>query len=534
MMPAQPETPRPRRRGKTSTAPLPYAELHCLSNFSFLRGASHPEELVQRAAELGYTALAITDRNSLAGVVRAHVAAKEHNLHLIIGAEITPVDAPPIVLLAPTRLAYARLARLITRGRVRSRKGECEIRLADIAELCPDAGLIAIVVPEDRDLGIEGLRDLGARQPHGSIGRSSGDVADSGPSLRPSVPSSLRPSLNPSIPQSLNPFLPYRPIFPNTLYLAAELAYDLPDDVRLGQLAALSAHTGIPLIAANHVHYHTPERRYLQDVLTCIREKCTIVTAGSRLFANAERHLRSRDEIARRYAPYLELLQRTVEIAQRCTLSLDELRYEYPHELVPEGSSAMEYLTRLVWAGGRANDMLATKPRSHEATKETPMDIKTFRDLIAWQKAMSLAKQVYQLTMGMPASEKFGLTSQMRRAAVSVPSNIAEGHGRQSLTEYIRFLKVARGSLMELQTQRILAEELNFVHAPDGFDEPSGRDRPCTSGSDPQFGKTSRSRPLRGFVAPWLRGLTASHRTYGVNSKPNSRSSPSSSTSTIS
>ncbi|MFQ5807955.1 MAG: PHP domain-containing protein, partial [Phycisphaerae bacterium] len=129
----------------TSGAPVRYAELHCLTNFSFLRGASHPEELVARAAELGYAALAITDRNSLAGVVRAHLAAKEHDLRLLIGAEITPLDAPPVVLIAPDRVAYGRLSRLITRGRLRTPKGECAIYLQDIADLAP--GLIAIVLP---------------------------------------------------------------------------------------------------------------------------------------------------------------------------------------------------------------------------------------------------------------------------------------------------------------------------------------------------------------------------------------------------
>jgi hypothetical protein len=143
---------RTHRSGATSAGEAPaatdtaYAELHCLTNFSFLRGASHPEELVEQAAELGYAALAITDRNSLAGAVRAHVAAKEHNLHLIVGAEIVPVDAPPVVLLAPDCPAYGWLARLITRGRLRARKGDCEIGPADIADLGP--GLIAIVVPQ--------------------------------------------------------------------------------------------------------------------------------------------------------------------------------------------------------------------------------------------------------------------------------------------------------------------------------------------------------------------------------------------------
>ncbi|HPM25514.1 MAG TPA: PHP domain-containing protein, partial [Phycisphaerae bacterium] len=313
----------------TGGTPMPhqaaYAELHCLSNFSFLRGASHAEELVARAAELGYAALAITDRNSLAGVVRAHVAAKEHGLHLVIGAEITPVDAAPIVLLAPNRVAYGRLARLITRGRLRCRKGACEIRLADVAELGSGAGLIGIVVPAESHE---------ATKPRSRAG--GGRCPAAAPELA-----------------AFAPYGAYRAIFGDDCFLAAELAYDVPDAVRLERLRALSEQTGLPLVAANDVHYHVPERRYLQDVLTCIREKCTLTSAGRRLLANAERHLRPRDEIARRYAPYHELLQRTVDIARRCTFSLDELRYEYPHELVPPGVTAHEYLTRLTWAGAR-------------------------------------------------------------------------------------------------------------------------------------------------------------------------------------
>jgi len=336
--PRSPAVPR-RLTAGTAVAALPgYAELHCLSNFSFLRGASHPEELVERAAELGYASLAITDRNSLAGVVRAHIAAREHGLHLIIGAEITPVDAPPLVLLAPDRAAYGRLCRLITRGRLRCPKGDCEIRLADLADLAP--GLIAIALPDHRDSGIKGLSDPGQQSARGPAGRRSG-------SLNPSIPYSL----DPLIPRSLDPLLIYREIFAPHLYLAAELRYDLPDAVRLAQLQALARAAGIPLVAANDVHYHVPERRYLQDVLTCIREKCTLAAAGRRLFANAERHLRPRDEIARRYAAHPDLLARTLQIAQRCAYSLDELRYEYPHELVPAGVAAQQHLAQLTWSG---------------------------------------------------------------------------------------------------------------------------------------------------------------------------------------
>ena len=333
-----------------------YAELHCLSNFSFLRGASHPAELVQRAAELGYEALALTDRNSLAGVVRGHVAAGElrdqgrHEaddtdalssapqilessnppLKLIIGAEITPVDAPPIVLLAPGRAAYGRLSRLITCGRLRTKKGACRITLADVAEY--GEGLIGIV-----------LSDEETKRRSDEVKRVTDHRT---PSLRHSVTSSL---------------FHYRDIFAaDNLFLAAELRYDIPDDVRLAQLSELSKQSGIPLVAANAVHYHVPQRRYLQDALTCIRERCTLAQAGSRLFANAERHLRSLDDIELRYTALSDTalsrigrkaIEHTVEIARRCTFSLDELRYEYPHELVPPGVSAMEYLEELTWEG---------------------------------------------------------------------------------------------------------------------------------------------------------------------------------------
>ena len=379
---------------ESSAGGVGYAELHCLSNFSFLRGASHPEELVARAAELGYSALALTDRNSLAGVVRAHQAAKEHGLHLLIGAEITPLDAPPVVLIAPNRSAYGRLSRLITRGRRRAAKGECELYLEDIADLAE--GLIAIVLagagddvplpdgplPDGRGSDLCGRgSDLRTPPPsRGRVGRGSfgrQPRPSPNPSLRgrgvPSGPRtlSIAKSLNSTTSEPIAQLRAYRDIFGERLYLAAELAYDQPDDVRLARLAELSRHVSIPLIAANNVHYHIPERRYLQDVLTCIREQCTLTTAGTRLFPNAERHLRPRDELARRYAGYEAVLARTVDVARQCTFTLDELRYEYPHELVPAGRTSMEYLAALVWDGAReryGERHAGTQARRHGGT----------------------------------------------------------------------------------------------------------------------------------------------------------------------
>jgi error-prone DNA polymerase len=316
-----------------------YAELHAKTNFSFLEGASHPDELICRAAELGYRALAITDRNSLAGVVRAHGAAKEEGVKLIIGAEITPEDAPPVVLWATDRDAYGRLARLITRGRRRAKKGECRLCFDDIAQHAE--GLLA---------GIRG----------GGRGAGGGGADERGSIAKPnrhkvSLPSLLAPSPSPplTLHSPLSSLLSYRDVFADRCYLLAEL-HRGPDDRRKWEhLQQLSRQTHIPLVAAGDVHYHLPERAVLHDVLTAIRHGCTVAEATPHLFPNAQRHLKSPAEMAALFADAPDVLRRTVEIADRCTFSLDELRYEYPEELAPPGRTPGEYLVRLTWAGAR-------------------------------------------------------------------------------------------------------------------------------------------------------------------------------------
>ncbi|MCB9873918.1 MAG: error-prone DNA polymerase [Planctomycetaceae bacterium] len=277
-----------------------YAELHCRTNFSFLEGASHADELVSRAIELRYSALAITDRHSLAGVVRAHAAAKDSDLKLLIGAEIAPTDAAPIVLLATDRAAYGRLARLVTLGRRRAPKGECELTLDDIAQ--HSEGLLATVV--------------------GGLGR---DPA----------------------------YGEYRDIFADRGYLLAELHYGTNDAERLDQLVRLSKQTRLPLVAAGDVHYHVAQRMMLQHVLTAIRYNTTVEALGDRLLPNAERHLRTLDEIQQVFARVPDAVRRTMEVADRCTFSLDDLRYEYPEELAPADQSPYEYLRQLTWQGAR-------------------------------------------------------------------------------------------------------------------------------------------------------------------------------------
>ncbi len=285
----------------SASSGLAYAELRCRTNFSFLRGASHADELVGRAAELGYAALAVTDCNSLAGVVRAHVAAKESGLPLIVGAELTLTDAPAAVVWATDRASYGRLCRLLTTGLRRAEKGSCELRLDDLAE--HGAGLLGGAVLEEPTLD---LKALGA----------------------------------------------FRDLLGDRGYLLADAHRGGDDRARLAAFADLSRRTGLPMVASGDVHYHAPERRLLHDVLTAIRRGETIEAAdGAELLPNGERCLRPREDLARLYRDWPDALARTVEVAQRCRFSLDELRFEYPEELAPVGKSEREWLTELTLQG---------------------------------------------------------------------------------------------------------------------------------------------------------------------------------------
>ena len=284
-----------------------YAELHCKTNFSFLEGASHASELVERAHELQYTALAITDRNSLAGMVRAHMAAKDVGLPLIVGAHLTPRDAPDILLWTTDRASYGRLCRLITAGRRRAPKGECELTLEDIATY--SEGLLGGVLPgkagneQDDNLTCEWLH-------------------------------------------------PYQDIFGDRCYLMAELHRDGNDQQRFDQRIRDSQTTGIPLVAAGNVHYHLPARSVVHDVITAIRHGTTVTSAdGELLFSNAERHLRTFEDIRYMFQRHPQAIDRTLEIAERSRFSLDELRYEYPTELAPGGQTPIDFLKQLTWQG---------------------------------------------------------------------------------------------------------------------------------------------------------------------------------------
>jgi error-prone DNA polymerase len=278
----------------------PYAALQVTSHFSFLHGASHPAELVLRAKELGLAALAITDRNTLAGIVRAHMAAKEARIRLVIGARLDFVDAASVLVFPTDRAAYGRLAQLLTDGKRRAKKGECRLGFADLLAYGEGQRFIALP-PDAPDAAFAAQMETLAQR------------------------------------------------FPGAVYLGASHLYRGDDAQRLAQLDRLAAAVKAPLVAVNDVLYHVAERRPLQDVLTCIRAGCTIREAGFRLHANAERHLKSGEEMARLFRDRPDAIARSLELVEACRFSLDELRYEYPAEPVPEGRTPQEELERLTW-----------------------------------------------------------------------------------------------------------------------------------------------------------------------------------------
>jgi len=297
-----------------------YAELHCLSNFSFLRGASHPEELVERAHALGYAALAITDECSLSGIVRAHLAARNAGLPLVIGSEVTIDDGTKLVLLVTDRASYGNLSQLITRGRRNAAKGRYALSRDDVAAFAE--GLLALWLPPERT------------------------ASDS--TLHEAPPGSKAPEKAPG-PTPLCAARWVAATFPGRAWLAVGLFARAGDRARLAHCAALAREAGLPQVAAGDVHMHVRARRALQDTMTAIRTGRPLAECGYALHPNGERHLRSRARLATICPP--ELLAETVAIARRCTFSLDELRYEYPEEIVPEGQTPASHLRKLVEQG---------------------------------------------------------------------------------------------------------------------------------------------------------------------------------------
>ena len=286
---------------------MSYIPLWCKSNFSFLEGASHPDELVEEAHRLGLSALALTDRDGIYGVVRAHVKARELGLHLIVGSQVTVDDGSVIVLLAQDRNGYASLCRLLTAGHLRSPKGESAVTWDEVCQ--HTAGLLALW-GGDRSLLVGGAEP--------------GDIAGK-----------------------------LRDAFGDSLYAMVTRHRRDEEALQEARLRKRAAKYGLPLVAATEVLYHTPARRPLQDVLTAIRYGAAVSAAGRKLKPNAEHGLKSPFAFTKLFSDDPVVFARTQEVAEQCTFSLSEIRYGYPSERLPDGTSSAQWLRHLTLEGTR-------------------------------------------------------------------------------------------------------------------------------------------------------------------------------------
>ena len=289
---------------------MQYTELQVTTNFSFLRGASHPEEMVEQAATLGYKEIAISDRNTFAGIVRGHVAARKLGMRIIPACRLDLLDGPSLLAYPTNSDAYASISALLTLGNLRTEKGKCNLYKQDVVNHAK--GSKFIVVPptflnETYDFDNSFKKDL--KQ--------------------------------------------YRDAFGKELYIAASRTYNGDDSKHLHRIFQLGRKLDIPIVATNDVHYHDLMRRELQDVVTCVREKCTIYNAGFRLHPNAERYLKANEEMLRLFRQYPDAIRNTQVIAEACQFSLSELKYQYPKEITRDGRTPQEELTFLTWKGAK-------------------------------------------------------------------------------------------------------------------------------------------------------------------------------------
>src|SRR5215470_9518166 len=363
-----------------------YAELAVTTNFSFLCGASHGEELVEHAKELGLAGLGVADRNSVAGVVRAHLAAKEMGLQFAPGARLMFADDTPDILAYPQdRAAWGRLTRLLTVGKRRAEKGQCLLNRDDL--MAHIGGINLIVLPGSLKQArsaprVPSFETAPSAPPYTEVktkfhlGRALEDSAAGRPrrwATQDEVSFFRRP--HPEEPteglrleewnaawsktsetsdRKLTIFLRLlREAAPRAVWLGASMLYRGDDARRFARLAVVAGEARVPLIAVGDVLYHVPERRALQDVVTCIREHITLATAGRRLEANAERHLKPPHEMARLFRDAPETLTETLRFLERCRFSLDQLQYEYPDETREGFATPQEALIAYTMEGAR-------------------------------------------------------------------------------------------------------------------------------------------------------------------------------------
>ena len=339
-----------------------YSELQVTSNFSFLRGGSHPEELVEQAAAQGYTAIAITERNSVAGVVRAHRVAKALGIKFIPACRLDLLDGPSLLAYPINISTWGRLCALLTKGNMRTEKGKCDLYKQDVFEHAEDIKFIVVPPAElNSRFDFDDAFKSDLKQYHNALGHN--------------------------------------------LYIAASRGYSGDDAKRLYRLSQL----GIPIVATNDVHYHEVRRRELQDVVTCVREKCTINNAGFKLHANAERYLKPIDELERLFRQYPDAITRTQEIAEACSFSLDTLKYLEPEWISPDGRTADEHLAEHTWAG--AKKMLGDKI-TQKITKQINFELAFF----ARRKLAPYFLRIYEYTQ---KAEELGILHQGRGSAAN-------------------------------------------------------------------------------------------------------------------
>ncbi len=350
------------KRPDTSSVPKPaseapaYAELHCATNFSFLRGASHPGEMVIQAKALGHSAIGITDRNTLAGMVRAHTQAKQEGIQLLVGCHVVLADGLSCLVYPTDRFAYGRLCKMLSDGKRSAEKGECHIELSDLVR--HSEGQALIVLPPD---------DFAAHHD---------DLAIMIDKLKKANPAGL--------------------------WLGMHFLFRGDDRKRMRAIAQLAHTQSIPLVATNACLYHAEERRRLQDVVTCIREGQKIDQAGFLLQANGERHLKPANEMARLFKPYPEAIHATTKIAKLCQFSIDELKYNYPNEPIPPGKTAQRHLEDLV-AKGLAERFSGPVPEKVQKLIDKELALigeleyanyfLTVHDIVAWARRQNILCQ---------------------------------------------------------------------------------------------------------------------------------------------
>ncbi|NBW07279.1 MAG: DNA polymerase III subunit alpha [Caulobacteraceae bacterium] len=369
-----------------------YAELGVMTNFSFLEGASHPGEQMMQAKAMGLAAVGVADRNTLAGMVRALMEAEKQDLRLVVGCRLGFLDGTELIVFPRDRAAYGRLCRLLTLGK---------------SEILPDPIAAGSETPVSNVVDFPG----GEARPEAADAAPESDLADRTTRDR-TTKGETRLTFDQAvvfgegmIALAVAPIIPdaafearlmdWRMRWPDTLYLAAQPLWRGDDRARLNRLAAMAERTGAPLIATNAVLYHKPDRRPLQDVLTCIREGTTIDAAGVRLQANAERHLRGPAAMARLFRGHEAALERTMEVVQACKFSLRELSYQYPDEPVPKGWTAQAWLENRVWKGADERwpegvpEAIQATIRKELALIESlnyPNYFLTVHDIVAWAR----------------------------------------------------------------------------------------------------------------------------------------------------